>query len=81
MAEDSPTTWVEKMLISGDGRFAVGLPAFMSNHYWLLEAGKGMTRVTVSERCILRCHVRRGIGKQVFTLDMDGVLRPPPPDR
>ena len=74
MAEERPTTWVEKLLISGDGRFAVGAPAFMSDHYWLLEAGKGMTMVTVSDRCLYDI-VLDSAGKQVFTLDMEGVLR------
>jgi hypothetical protein len=74
VAEGSPTTWTEKVLVGVNAQFVMGVPAFMADHYWLLQPGNGLTKVKATDGWLYDVELDPS-GRQVFTLDLDGVLR------
>jgi len=80
MAEGHPTTWVDRIAIATDGSFAVGFPAYMADHYWLLGPGQEpLVKVKASSAWLYNAVFDASSGS-VVTLDMNGVLRRHRPD-
>lgn len=89
LAEGSPTTWVDRVEIAADGSFAVGFPAYMADHYWLLRAGQaratadGRQPAPTAEALVkvkasnawLYTAILDASGTSIVTLDMNGILR------
>ena len=72
VAEGYPTTWVDHMLIASDNSFAVGVPAYMATHIWLLRPGQDMAKIDLADHWLYTVALS---GSRIYSLDMTGTLR------